>query len=333
MNLFKTPALYSLLVFLFILQRASSQKLDTIKIDNQQSILNNRAFFTFPTGAQNIKRGVDIMSADPNENEETRIVLDIGTMRLVFFARELFTLTDNNFVKTISEQNEEAGYKVKVLTDKEGLQSVLSTPTMWDSTKDAILINDLLVKMTDQSLFQIDAFINPAAITLKNEFQKLTETVFQTLQAGTRMVNRSARREKKGVEGTKTSLLFTLPQDYFITVDQQYDFQVFKIHKYRMLGDTAWQQLVIYAGYHPSSIYSDYGLGEREAKKIKGKFLNKPVEWWNFFIPGENFFDKEQLIPSDAISKGLILHIAMMSNQQKQIDELTKIVEAIQLSN
>lgn len=333
MNPFKKLRLYCLFASLLILQISIGQTLDTIQLINRQSILNDRAWFTFPQYAQNIKRGVDIMAADPNSNEETRIVLDIGSMRLVFFARELFTLANQNFVQTISNQNQKAGFNVKPLTDKDGFQSILSSPLEFDSTKDAILVNDLLVKTPDGSVFRISAFINPAAMPLKNQFQSLTEKVFQSLEKGSRIINRSAKQQKIKIEGTNKSFTFNLPPNYFINVDRQYDFQVFKIHKYESLNDTTWQQLIIYSGNHPSPVYYDYGLTEKDAKRIKGKFLNKSVDWLNFFVAAENFIDKEQLIPSDNIGKGFIIHIAMMSNQQKRIDELTKIVETIQLTN
>src|ERR1044072_5052279 len=90
-------------ISVLILKTASGQHLDTIKINNKQSILNDRAFFTFPTYATNEQRNVDIMSADPNTNEETRIVHDIGKMRLVFFAQELFSFADEDLLATVTK--------------------------------------------------------------------------------------------------------------------------------------------------------------------------------------------------------------------------------------
>jgi len=308
-----------------------SQTLDNIKIDNKQSILNDKAFFYFPTEAKNEKRGVDIMSADPNANEETRIVFDNGDMRLVFFAQELFALADDHLLQTVSEQGEKYQSKTKILTDKDGLLSILSTPTTFDSTEKAILVNSLVVKTQDNSLFRISAFINPSAYKMKGQYQKLTENVFSTLAKGTRKSNRSARQEKRKIYRTKKSLIFNLPADFCITVDQQYDFQVFKFHRYQTLEDTTWIQVIIYNGHHPSMIYRDYRLVENDGQKTKGKFLDKNIDWLFFDIKQQGFYLKEQKITCDNVEEGLIFHIAMLSNKKELIDDLTNIVETIKL--
>ena len=57
--------IFGLTLLLFVLlQTAFGQSLKNIKIDNKQSILNDKAFFYFPTDAKNEDRETDIMSAD-----------------------------------------------------------------------------------------------------------------------------------------------------------------------------------------------------------------------------------------------------------------------------
>jgi hypothetical protein len=310
--------LLSIFLTLFIASTALyGQTLEDIKLDNKLSILNDKAFFYFPTGAKNEKRGVGIMSADPNENEETRIVFDNGDMRLVFFAQELFALADNDLIQTISKQSEKAQSQTKILTNKDSLLSILSIPTKFDSTKNAILINSLVVKTPDNTLFRISAYINPSAYKMKDQYQKLTEDVFSTLTQGTRIVNRSARQVKLEIFGTKKSLTFNLPDNYCVTVDQQYDFQVFKFHRYQTIADTTWIQVIIYNGHYPSMVYRDYGLSENDGQKTKGKFLDKSIDWLLFDINQHGIYDKEQKITCDNVEKGLIFHIAMLSNTKR----------------
>lgn len=309
-----------------------SQTLENIKLDNKQSVLNDKAFFYFPTEAKNEKRGVNIMSADPNENEETRIVFDNGDMRLVFFAQELFALGDNDLFQTISKQNEKAQTKTKILTDNDSLLSILSTPTKFDSTKNAILINSLIVKTQDNTLFRISAYINQSSYKLIDQYQTLTENIFSTLTNGTRKSNRSARKDKHEIYRTKKSLTFNLPDNYCVTVDQQYDFQVFKIHRYQTYTDTTWIQLIIYNGNHPSMVYMDYGFSKNDGQKTKGKFLDKNIDWLFFDINQQGFYVKEQKVTCNNVEKGLIFHIAMLSNKKELLDDLTKIVETIELN-
>ena len=46
------------------------------------------------------------MAADPNENKETRIIFDIGNMKLVLFAQELFSLSGDRLFEDISKEEE-----------------------------------------------------------------------------------------------------------------------------------------------------------------------------------------------------------------------------------
>jgi hypothetical protein len=322
----------ALLIALAAMMASRGQTLDKLTLGNKQSILNGRAFLYFPAEAKNEKRGVGIMSADPNENEETRIVFDTSDMRLVFFAQEPFAFADKDLFTTISKLDEKEGYKTKILTDKDGLLSVLSTPTTFDSTATGIPVNTLSVVTPDNTLFRIDAYISPAGFKLIDQYQKLTENVFKTLTSGTRTVNRASRQEKLSIFGTDKSLTFNLPADYCITVDRQYDFQVFKLHKFQYYTDADWIQLIIYVGDFPSLVYKDYDLSESDGKKIKGMFLDKQINWLFFDISKKGLYDKEQVIACDHIAKGLKVHISMMSNQQKSLDGLTKIVEAIQVT-
>lgn len=312
-------------------QSTFGQSLNEIRLDNNQSILNNKASFNFPTAAKNEARATDIMSTDHNINQETRIVLDIDKMRLVFFAQELYLLGNNNLFAEISKDKSPLNFQRKILTDKNKILSILSTPTVFNSTKNAILVNSLLVKMQDNSIFRINAYINPDAYKMKNEFIKLTENVFQTFTKGRRDNNFSARTESINIFGTKKNFKLNLPENYCITIDQKYDFQVLKFHKYLNYSDTNWVSLTIYTGDHPSYFYREYGFDESSSKQVSGKFLEKNIEWLSFYNSEKQIFLKEQKIPSDIIDEGIIVHIAMLSNRNISIDELTKIVEAIKL--
>lgn len=319
------------LILLTTFQTTFGNNLKNIKLDNKLSILNDKAFFNFPTDAINSARPTDIMSADHNINQETRIILDINKMRLVFFAEELYLLGDNDLFTDISKEKSSLNFQHKILTDKDQILSILSTPTVFDFTKNAILINSLIVKTQDNSIFQINAYINPDAVKLKDDFVILTEQVFQTLSKGTRINNLSTRDESFNIFGTKKDFKFMLPENYSITIDQKYDFQVFNFHKYTIYSDTNWVSLTIYTGNHPSYFYGEYGFNESSSKKAYGKFLDKNIDWLSFYDAAKNMYLKEQKIPSDNIDKGLIVHIAMISNSEILIDELTKLVESIQL--
>ncbi|MBO2007630.1 hypothetical protein [Hymenobacter negativus] len=313
---------------------AFAQEIATSPLDNKQSILNGRAFATFPSTALNSARPTDIMSADHNANLETRIMLDIQKMRLVFFAQELYALGDKKSVtQFVTEENQKSGAKITVLTDNGSLFSILSTPAAFDSTREAILVNSLLVRTNDNTVFRIAAYINPAAYDKREEFVKLTARVFETLTAGTRQNSRTAHTETLALANTKKKLKIVLPANYSVTSDQKYDFQVFLFHHYRNLGDEQRENLTIYAGSHPSYFFRNFKFERDEALIRKGNFLGKPVNWLHFANSGKNLYIKEQQVPSDNIAAGLILHVGMLGGSEDILDELTKIAAAIELVN
>lgn len=316
--------------FLLIATAGFSQTIAELKLDKQHSILNDKVFLQFPADAQNIARQTDIMAADPNINKETRIMMDIGEQRLVFFSRELYVTSNDKLIETVSAQNKEQG-KVQLLTQKDSLLSVLVTPTKFDSTQNAILINELYVQAPDKTVFVIGAYINPEAYPNKDEFQKLSKRVFSSLSKGNRKLNYKARTEVSPIFEGKKKFSIQLPEGYVVTKDQKYDFEVLKFQKIQDIADTNWTSLTIYTGNHPSYFYGEYDFNEDNAVISKETFLNKPVAWLNFSNDAQKLYLKEQQIPADQIENGLIVHIAMSGNSPQAIKELTKIVENIKL--
>ena len=316
---------------IWVMAFSFGQNIQNLKLDNRQSILNDRAFFNFPAGANNVARQTDIMSADPNTNKETRIILDIDKQRLVFFARELFVTSDeSSFFRNVSKDDGD-NYKSKILLNKDTVTAVLTTPLTFDSQKNAILVNSLLVRTPDGTIFSIGAYINPDAFKNKNEFQKLSENVFASLTKGNRKQNFKARTEVFKILGGKKSFSIDLPDGYVVNKDASYDFEVLKFEKIKDMADTTWQSLTIYTGSYPSYFYGDEGFDAKDAEKINGKFLGQSVEWLFFKNAKKQFYLKEQKIPSDKIEKGLIVHMAMLGNNQIVITELTSLIENIKV--
>lgn len=311
----------------------SAQSIATEKLPNKLSVLNGRAFFNFPQEAQNSARQVDIMSADCNTNLETRIVYDRRDMRLVFFAQELYAVGDKRLLtQVVTASNDKSKATTKILADNAKTFAILSTPTVFDEKADAILINSLLVKTVNSTIFQIQAYINPAANKKRGEFVALTERVFRSVEAGTRTNNRSAHSEVLDLfEGTK-KLKIRLPADYSVTVDQKYDFQVVKFHQYRRFGARDFRTLLVYVGRHPSLMYRNFGFRKEQAKEVDGLFLGQPIRWMTFSDTAKGLYIKEQQVSGAQIEEGLILHVGMKSDQAAALDEMTRIIAGIELT-
>jgi hypothetical protein len=306
---------------------------DSTKLEKKLSILNDKVSFSFPANAVNSPRVADIMATDPNINRETRIIVDNGSMRLVFFAQELYAFGGNKLFDEISKELEpDYDFQRKILSENDSLLAILSTPTRFDSTSSAILINSLLVRSPDNTVSRTDVYINAEAFAMRDEYVRLTENIFKTMAKGSRRINLAARDENLTIFGTTSKFIFKLPKNYFVTVDEKYDFGVFKINKYKnSLTDTTYTAITIYTGHHPTYFHKEYGYTEDKAVKLKGLFLQSPVEWLYFKDDTQHFYLKEQFIASDNIEAGLVLHVAALTNKKELVEELSKIVESVKL--
>lgn len=319
-------------IFPFLSVSGQTTMPDSLTHAKQISILNNKLLLTFPAGAINSPRVADIMAADPNENRETRIILDSGKMRLVFLAQELFSLGGKNMFEDISKQVEpDFDFQRRILLDSASLLAVLSTPTLFDSTQSAILVNSLLVQSPDGTVCRVDAYINPDAWNLKEAYVQLTENIFKTIIPGSRRIQLKARQETYKIPGSTAQFQFTLPENYFITIDEKYDFSVFKINKYKKLTDDTYTSLTIYTGRYPTFFYKEYQLSDSNAVKAKGIFLQNNYDWLYFKEDKTNFFLKEQIIPADNLGQGTVFHVALLTNKKDILEELTAITEKIKL--
>jgi len=308
------------------------QNIKDIQLGPEVSILNNRVLLAFPLGSKNVARSGGIMSADPSQNQETRIILDIGKERMVFFAKEEYKLSDGDLFSEVSKGKYESNFKNEILINNKQLLAILSTPNIVDSVNDAILVDKLIVKTQDNSIFSVGAYISPNAFKDKGQFTELSKRVFNTLVKGNRTNNRIGHTEKINIFGTKKSFKIKLPLNYTVTVDKKYDFQVIRFHKYTDYIDTNWIDVILYTGGFPWTRYKDLGFDINSSQKIPGKFLDKTIEWMTFFDNKKGVFLREQKIPADNIEDGLIVYITMESNQKSLIEEVTKIVEGITLS-
>jgi len=305
---------------------------DTTILEKKISILNKKLFLDLPARSVVSPRVADIMAADPNENRETRIITEWGKMKLVLFAQELYATSSKTLLADISNEVEpDFDFVRKQLTDKDSILTVLSTPSLFDSAAQGILVNSLLVKTPDNTVCRIDAYINPEAYAVKGEFIRLTENIFASISKGTRNINLSAKEETYKILSGGNKFLFKLPKNYFVTVDEKYDFSVYKITKFKDLTDKSFSSITIYSGFHPGWFHTEYGFTDSSAVKIKGNFLQTGVDWLYFADDPSKFYLKEQMIPSDAVEKGLIFHVAMLTNKKEVMDELLKIVEAIKV--
>lgn len=314
----------TIIALLLTSQPVWAQKKGPEALSNRVSILDGRAYLSFPANAVSSARPVDIMSVKPNEQLETRVVLDVGKSRVVFFARELFRLTDKQFVRQAAVYKSATfSADPQLIRDTDSLTAVLSTAARHDTTASAILLKRLLVRTIDNTVFEVAAYVNPAGFGRRAEFEALANRVFRTVRPGQRLFNRSARTE------THDELVFALPENYCLTRKQSYDFWVYTIWPIEPLLSDTNSNVTVYLGHHPSPIFRDEGVAASTAQLTAGHFLGKSIQWMGFSKPASKLYWREQIIPSATGKDEPLAHVFVRSTSPEKLPSLTAIVEAI----
>ncbi|WBA42381.1 hypothetical protein [Hymenobacter canadensis] len=293
-------------------------------LPKQASILDGRAYLRFPASAVSSARPVDIMSAKPDEQLETRVVMDFGEHRVVFFARELFRLADKQFVSQAAAF--EAGRfpaTTQVIGNTDSLTAVVSTATRHDTAASAILLKRLLVRTIDNTVLVVDAYVNPKGFPRKARYEALADSVFRTVRPGKRLLSRKAHTE------TQDRLVFQLPENYVLSRKQSYDFFVYSIRPMTPLLAESTSGITVYLGNHPSPVYRDEGVPASTAQPLDGNFLGKKIQWMGFSKPTDQLYWREQIIPAALGKSGPLAHVFVHSASPDGLNELTAIVEAI----
>jgi hypothetical protein len=299
---------------------------------NEISLLNGRFFCTFPDSAKNIARATDIMAADPNTNRETRVIFDIGDKRVVFFAEELYIKSVADLEKRLKEEStKDYPLAIKTIYDKDSAICISMTPSQFDNTQAAIYVKGVVVKNPDNTLSRLSVYFNPKAFADKPKFDKIVELVIASFRKGNRRLNLDARTETFAVLGTKTQMLVKLPKDYVVILDKKYDFEVYRVRKVTSYGEVDHADLNIYYGFHPSFFNTELDLSKFKEADTPGEFMFQKIHWMNFRDDSRQLILREQLFTDDDIQKDAQIHIGMISNNSKLIEEMTDIIKQLLL--
>ena len=300
---------------------------------NVISLLNDRFSFTFPDSAKNTARAKDIMSADRNEDKETRVVYDINDKRIVFFAEEMYLKSISDLEASLrKESTAEYPLTVKQLFNKDSVFGITLTPSVFDSTKQAILTSILVIKNADNTLSRMSVYLNAKAYANKKTFDAIVDGVYASFKKGTRRLSLDARTEKFKALNTTTTLSVKLPKDYIVTKDRGVDFEVYNVRKVPAYGAEDRGGIIVYFGFYPSPFSTEYQLVNFKTAETNGEFRQEKIKWLNYEDTSRKLILREQLFPDDKIQQGAKIHIAILSGDPKEIEELTAIVRDFSLS-
>lgn len=323
---------FSLLATLSLVTVATAQN---GSLEQELSILSDRFHLSFPKEAKNEARAVDIMSAPPGEDAETRIVLDRGDERVVFFAQEMQTLGSPDLVAGWKRAIEEPGadaFEVKSTRKEASLEIVGFAPRQVAEGGEAVLVQGIVVRCADGMLMNMVAYINPTAREHLDKYQKLITDIFNSLRPGTRVMDLSAHVVRFPFYGSQTQeLVIDLPAGHVITTDDAYDFFVYRIRKVPILGEEGGQAAItLYLGHHPSLMLKDLGRSEAGVPRKPGTLFGKPMEWLVVDDEESHTHIQEQIVPMDD-EGDLVAHVAVVGNDPEQVKMMVSLAERIKV--
>lgn len=315
-------------IILFIHSDGFSQNFYKTELNNNVSILKGRFFLNFFSDKQ-----INIQSIDRTaiSEEIEAITLDIEGKKVVLFITNLFSIGDDHLFSEINKsQKNILKYEKKVLVDKNSIYAVLSSPIHKDYGD---LVNRLIIKNQDNTISQIQACISQDAYKQKEKYMEFTEKIFKTISKGNRVTNLNERTENLFLQCDEKKYQIDFPKNYNYIEDEFYDSKLTKIIKYNKYNDDTDNdnsnfnsKIIFFYGSQPRNFFKQF---KNRGEVSKGFFLNQKIEWNTASDERKELFLKEQTIKTTENQKDMVLQIAMISNSQEDLNELTKIVESI----
>lgn len=306
----------------------------TDSLVQELSILADRFFLHFPKEARNEAREVNIMSAPPGEEEETRIVLDRGDERVVFYARELNMLAPKDLAGVWEEAIEGGdpdAFAIGPEVKKGACGTVVYSPRALKATGEATLISGLAIRCADDMLLTIQAYADSEAFAHIGAYQKLVADVFGSFRAGSRVIDLSERTVRYPFYFSDSlDLVIDLPAGHVINTDDAYDFFVYRVRKLAYLGANEQTTLILYLGHHPSLVMGDLGLGEQDASRRPGTLFGRPMEWLVVDDDAKGTHLREQIVPMSEHG-ALVSHTAAFGSKAKEVDALVDLAQRIRI--
>jgi hypothetical protein len=254
---------------LFGLPVAASENLGDLKLSSAATrLLEGRLTARFPAAARTEPIRPGIMSAPTAEAEETRVVIDAGSQRLVVMAYETFALAGENFEDDIGKKLNTDSVKSAVhpWPVPPPLRAYAFSPDAPTKNKAANLVMGLYVIRPDRTIQMLEAYVNPEGASDFPRISGLVKAIFGTVAAGRKELNRAG-----GDRELWPSTFITLPSDYVITVQNATDFVVYHVRKLAIFGKPA-MSIGVYFGDHPSQ-------DGRYSRKETLKLFGKSVDW------------------------------------------------------
>lgn len=303
------------------------------------SLLAGRLTVKVPEQAEVIARRASIMAAEEATEEETRIVIDAGSERLVIMTWELFSLKGDGFSKRADKylkeslpEAERAKAKIEHLAMSRTDPDVYAlAPPSHDLKREAILVLSAVIGHPDGTVQFMAFYVNPQGGADIPGVTNLSLALLGTLKAGKRRLDLTAGSRK--IAAFEKSLEIQVPKNVAHSVQQGPDFLVHRLSQVAALNDDKGS-LGIYIGGHPSYQYKQrenrsMGKWKADVKKKKSKLLGSDVEWHRWDQDGWHTAEVILALPGGG---NLLLHVFAGGPNASLVDGMMKIAVTLNVA-
>lgn len=278
--------------------------------DDVAPLLGHRLELHVLAGMLDSPRGHDIMSALPSAQTETRLFLEVDSMKFVVFAEEMYRRPGDDLLGAVRALLPE-GYAILRLRGAE-VPMVAAMPLELDTDNEAVELLQVFTVTPDDLVQRVFFLANPAAAEQEG-CRQLALDLARTFAPGRRRVVTRA-----GEHALVRGLGITVGEDFHLGVEAGSDFTVYRVYPLTELSAApAW--LGIYDGHHPSY------RARADAISVPEELFGQVVRWEQWTAEGT--LRRQLLVPSPSGSGRL--HIFLGAEDAAIFEELAAIAASL----
>ena len=277
----------------------------------------------FPASAAVKPRGHSIMAAGKPSTEETRVVVDLDSQRLVVMTYEVFATAGGQFEAAVRKDvknffSSGARYAVRKTPLPPFSQVFVVTPSRLDGAGDANFVLGAYLVHPDGTVQFTAIYANPDASSRDpGGCAALAMSILKSFAPGPRRLEFGPREHALRAYGQ--ALKLKTPAGWTVTTTQGPDFIVHRGRQIRAFGATG-SSFGIYIGDHPSLQYAQLGTSAPQTR-IPMTVLGTKGAWIDWSDTA-GALHREAIIPR----KGHKLHLFMAGPDAAAIQQMTHVL-------
>ncbi len=246
-------------------------------ITSKIALLGGVLTITMPEGSKVEGRQHNVMGAPEPDEDETRVVLEEGTDKLVLMSYQFQAIGGQEFDKEVDEVLRQWTSETKTNYSRTpaalsagGLRCVFVHEVDAEkAASEANLIESSFVKNVDGTVQYLAVYLNPSACKEWTQLAPVAHAILNSVATGPMQANLG---ERSIAVDTELGLSVSVPAQMMTSVQQGPGFKVLRCSPLKELGAPAGS-LIFYVGCHP-----DFEP-ESDALRIPGRLLGQQVDW------------------------------------------------------